>query len=237
MALELHGGKQWLYCHMKNVFLEHNHRGNYYNINYRGCFVYFILILKAQTILLCPHLPLLYSADHLSWLPMVAWQQSVFQILMRVTYLVQQGKEGKLLNAWLSMSPAVWVTKEAELSTASNGSCLRQHITQDSCCSPEITTAAVLRWAFQIKLYGKGTWSLPDFQAACSFSPQTEPGSDSDQMTCICLTASCITLGCSAAACPTTADHRHYLLGAIFPLEAVAHYLIKRNTLQSQKLF
>lgn len=34
-------------------------------------------ILKVQIILLCVHLPLLYSADHLSWLPMVAWQQSV----------------------------------------------------------------------------------------------------------------------------------------------------------------
>jgi len=101
-------------------------------------------ILKVQTILLCVHLPLLYSADHLSWLPMVAWQQSVFQILMRVTYLVQQGKEGKLLSARLSVSPAAWLTKEAELSTGSNGSCLSQHITQDSCCSPEITTAVAL---------------------------------------------------------------------------------------------
>lgn len=55
-------------------------------------------------VLLCLHLPLLYFADQTLWLSMVAWQQSTFQINMRLTYLVRQGKEGKLQS--ISECPA-----------------------------------------------------------------------------------------------------------------------------------
>lgn len=102
MILELYSSNGSLYCHVKDTVLEHTTEGIIMMLMLHVCL--FHSHYKSLMVLLCLHLPLLYFADQTLRLSMVAWQQSTFQINMRLTYLVHQGKEGKLQS--ISECPA-----------------------------------------------------------------------------------------------------------------------------------
>lgn len=57
MVLKLHWGKQRLCCGVKGTVLEHAREGIIMKLHYTECFIYFIRIIKALMILLCPPIP------------------------------------------------------------------------------------------------------------------------------------------------------------------------------------
>lgn len=65
MVLKLHRGKQWLCCGVKDTVLEHATEEIIMKLHFTECFFFFIRIMKALMILLCPCLPLLYAADQI----------------------------------------------------------------------------------------------------------------------------------------------------------------------------
>lgn len=63
MVLNLHRSKQWMYCHVKDTILEHAREDIIMKLHYTECLIYFIHIIKALMIWLCPPLPPLYTLD------------------------------------------------------------------------------------------------------------------------------------------------------------------------------